>query len=36
VVLSLAVVLSVSVLSGLYPAWIALKVTPVEAMATEE
>jgi ABC-type lipoprotein release transport system permease subunit len=36
VVLSLLVVLSVSVLSGLYPAWIALKVTPVEAMASEE
>jgi len=36
VVVSLLVVLSVAILSGLYPAWIALKVTPVEAMATEE
>jgi ABC-type lipoprotein release transport system permease subunit len=33
---SLLVVISVSVLSGLYPAWIALKVTPVEAMASDE
>lgn len=36
VVVSLSVVVSVAILSGLYPAWIALKVTPVEAMATEE
>jgi ABC-type lipoprotein release transport system permease subunit len=36
VVLSLVVVISVSILSGLYPAWIALKVSPVEAMASEE
>ena len=26
----------VSVLSGLYPAWLAMRITPVEAMATEE
>ncbi len=33
---SLAVVVVVSVLSGIYPALIAIRVTPVEAMATEE
>ncbi|HSM93046.1 MAG TPA: FtsX-like permease family protein [Anaeromyxobacteraceae bacterium] len=34
--LSLAIVLAVSVLSALYPAVIALKVAPVEAMATDD
>jgi ABC-type antimicrobial peptide transport system permease subunit len=33
---SLLVVLLVSVLSALYPALLAMRVTPVEAMATEE
>ena len=33
---SLAIVLVVSVLSGFYPAIIAMRVTPVEAMATED
>ena len=33
---SLCVVVVVSVLSGLYPALLAMRVTPVEAMATEE
>ncbi|HET8540837.1 MAG TPA: FtsX-like permease family protein [Anaeromyxobacter sp.] len=33
---SLAIVLAVAILSALYPAWIAMKVTPVEAMATED
>jgi len=33
---SLTIVLLVSVLSALYPALLAMKVTPVEAMATEE
>jgi ABC-type antimicrobial peptide transport system permease subunit len=33
---SLAVVLLVSILSALYPALLAMRVTPVEAMATEE
>jgi ABC-type lipoprotein release transport system permease subunit len=33
---SLAIVLAVSILSALYPALIAMRVTPVEAMATEE
>ncbi len=33
---SLAIVLVVSVLSGFYPALLAMRVTPVEAMATEE
>jgi ABC-type lipoprotein release transport system permease subunit len=33
---SLAIVLVVSVLSGLYPALLAMRVTPVEAMAAEE
>jgi ABC-type lipoprotein release transport system permease subunit len=33
---SLLVVVVVSVLSGLYPALLAMRVTPVEAMATEE
>jgi ABC-type lipoprotein release transport system permease subunit len=36
VLASLAVVLLVAVLSALYPARIAMKVTPVEAMATED
>jgi ABC-type lipoprotein release transport system permease subunit len=35
-VLSLAIVLLVGVLSGLYPALLAMRVTPVEAMAAEE
>ena len=34
--LSLAIVLAVSILSALYPAMIAMKVSPVEAMATED
>ena len=34
--LSVAIVLAVSVLSALYPALIALKVTPVEAMSNED
>ena len=33
---SLVAVLVVAVLSGLYPAWLAMKVTPVEAMASED
>ncbi len=33
---SLAVVLVVAILSALYPALIAMRVTPVEAMATED
>ena len=33
---SLTIVLAVSILSALYPALIAMRVTPVEAMATEE
>ena len=33
---SLAVVLLVAILSALYPALIAMRVTPVEAMATED
>jgi ABC-type lipoprotein release transport system permease subunit len=33
---SLTIVLLVSILSALYPALIAMRVTPVEAMATEE
>jgi ABC-type lipoprotein release transport system permease subunit len=36
VALSLAIVVVVSVLSGIYPALIAIRVTPVEAMATDE
>jgi ABC-type lipoprotein release transport system permease subunit len=36
VVGSLVVVLLVSILSALYPALLAMRVTPVEAMATEE
>jgi ABC-type lipoprotein release transport system permease subunit len=36
VVGSLVVVLAVSTLSALYPALLAMRVTPVEAMATEE
>ena len=32
----LVMVMLVSVLSGLYPALLAMRVTPVEAMATEE
>jgi len=35
-VVSLVVVLVVSVLSGLYPALLAMRITPVEAMQTEE
>jgi ABC-type antimicrobial peptide transport system permease subunit len=34
--LSVAIVLAVSILSALYPAVIAMKVTPVEAMATDD
>jgi ABC-type lipoprotein release transport system permease subunit len=34
--LSVTIVLAVSILSALYPAMIALKVTPVEAMSTED
>lgn len=34
--ISLAVVLTVAILSALYPALIAMRVTPVEAMATED
>ena len=34
--IALAIVLFVSVLSGLYPALLAMRVTPVEAMASEE
>jgi ABC-type antimicrobial peptide transport system permease subunit len=34
--ISLAVVLAVAILSALYPALIAMRVTPVEAMATED
>jgi len=34
--LSLGIVLAVSILSALYPAAIAMKVTPVEAMASED
>ena len=33
---SLVLVVLVAVLSGLYPAWIAMKVAPVEAMATDD
>jgi ABC-type antimicrobial peptide transport system permease subunit len=33
---SLGIVLIVSILSALYPALLAMRVTPVEAMATEE
>ncbi len=36
VLASLGVVVVVSVLSGIYPALIAIRVTPVEAMATED
>jgi ABC-type lipoprotein release transport system permease subunit len=36
VVISLVTVVLVSVLSGFYPALLAMRVTPVEAMATEE
>jgi len=36
VAISLAIVLTVAILSALYPAIIAMKVTPVEAMATED
>jgi len=36
VALSLVVVVLVSVLSGLYPAFLAMRITPVDAMATEE
>jgi ABC-type antimicrobial peptide transport system permease subunit len=33
---SLILVLGVAILSALYPAWIAMRVTPVEAMSTED
>lgn len=36
VAISLVLVLAVAILSALYPAAIAMKVTPVEAMATED
>jgi len=36
IVVSLVVVVVVSILSGFYPALLAMRVTPVEAMATEE
>jgi ABC-type antimicrobial peptide transport system permease subunit len=36
VAISLVIVLAVAILSALYPAAIAMKVTPVEAMATED
>ena len=36
VMVSLGIVLLVAVLSALYPALIAMRVTPVEAMATED
>ncbi len=36
VAVSLSIVLAVAILSALYPAVIAMKVTPVEAMATED
>jgi ABC-type antimicrobial peptide transport system permease subunit len=36
VVVSLAIVLVVSILSGFYPALIAMRVSPVEAMASDE
>ena len=36
VAVSLAIVIAVAILSALYPAYIAMKVTPVEAMATDD
>ena len=36
VLFSLAIVIVVSVLSGLYPAVIATRVTPLEAMQSDE
>jgi ABC-type lipoprotein release transport system permease subunit len=33
---SLILVLGVAIASALYPAWIAMRVTPVEAMSTED
>lgn len=36
VAVSIVIVLLVAILSALYPAWIAMKVTPVEAMATDD
>ena len=36
VVASLVLVLGVAIASALYPAWIAMRVTPVEAMSTED
>jgi ABC-type antimicrobial peptide transport system permease subunit len=36
VVASLVLVVAVSILSGLYPALLAMRVSPVEAMATED
>ena len=36
VAISIVVVVVVSVLSGFYPALLAMRVTPVEAMATED
>jgi ABC-type lipoprotein release transport system permease subunit len=35
-VLSVAVVVAVSILSGFYPALLAMRITPIEAMATED
>jgi ABC-type lipoprotein release transport system permease subunit len=36
VAISLVIVIAVAILSALYPAFIAMKVTPVEAMATDD
>ena len=35
-VVALIIVLLVSALSGFYPAWLAMKVTPVQAMQSDE
>jgi ABC-type lipoprotein release transport system permease subunit len=34
--ISLSIVVVVSILSSLYPAWLAMRITPVEAMSTSE
>ncbi len=36
VIAAMAIVLVVSVFSGLYPAWLAMRITPRQAMASEE
>jgi ABC-type antimicrobial peptide transport system permease subunit len=36
VAISLVIVLAVAILSALYPAVLAMRVTPVEAMATDD